>query len=106
MKSKKKLNESTPGYTDRKFGTPLPTLASIQQEFQAKQAAKQVQEEAKPLNEEYVESMGPDFDNGLDLLADAWKDWKRGPMTEPSDIKPAQKEVLNYVTKWLKKNIK
>ncbi len=62
--------------------------------------------EQQQLKEEYVESMGPDFDNGLDLLADAWKDWKNGPMTEPSDIKPAQKELLNYVTKWLKKNIK
>tara|TARA_R110002153_G_scaffold64821_3_gene173704 strand:+ start:62994 stop:63248 length:255 start_codon:yes stop_codon:yes gene_type:complete len=58
------------------------------------------------LTEEYIESMGPDFDNGLDLLADAWKDWKNGPMTEPSDIKPAQKELLNYITKWVKKNIK
>lgn len=62
--------------------------------------------EQQQLKEEYVESMGPDFDNGLDLLADAWKDWKNGPMTEPSDIKPAQKELFNYVTKWLKKNIR
>lgn len=62
--------------------------------------------EQQQLKEEYIESMGPDFDNGLDLLADAWKDWKRGPMTEPSDIKPAQKELFNYITKWLKKNIR
>jgi hypothetical protein len=106
MKSKKKLNENTPGYASRKFGAPLPTLASIQKEFQAKQAVKQVQEEAKPLNEEYIESMGPDFDNGLDLLADAWSTWKKGPMTEPSDIKPAQKEVISYIASWMKKNIK
>ena len=50
--------------------------------------------------------MGPDFDNGLDLIMDAWKDWKNGPMTEPSHIKPAQKEVIKYIASWLKKNIK
>ena len=106
MKSKRKLNESTPGFDNRSFGEPLPTLASIQKEFQAKQAKKQVQEEATSLNEEYVESMGPDFDNGLDLIMDAWKDWKNGPMTEPHHIKPAQKEVIKYITTWLKKHIK
>jgi hypothetical protein len=99
--SKKKLNENTPGYNNRKFGTPLPTLASIQKEFQAKQAAKNV----KPLTEEYIEGMH-DLDDGLALIKDAWISWKRGPMTEPGDIKPAQKELFNYVTKWLKKNIK
>ena len=102
MKSKKKLNESTPGYTDRKFGAPLPTLASIQKEFQAKQ---QVKEEATPLNEEFIEGMR-DLDDGLTLIKDSWLDWKKGPMTEREDIKPAQKELLTYVNGWLKKNIK
>ena len=38
MKLKKILEESNaPGYKDRKFGAPLPTLASIQAAYEAKQ---------------------------------------------------------------------
>lgn len=96
IKLKDMINESTPGYENRKSGDPLPTLEDVQKAYNEKQS----------LNEEYVESMGPDFDNGLDLIMDAWKDWKNGPMTEPSHIKPAQKEVMKYIASWLKKNIK
>tara|TARA_A100001015_G_C15007426_1_gene721387 strand:+ start:1347 stop:1661 length:315 start_codon:yes stop_codon:yes gene_type:complete len=103
--SKKKLNENTPGYKNRAFGAPLPTLASIQKEFQAKQAAKQVKEEAKPLKEQYIEGMY-DLDDGLALIKDAWMGWRKGIETQASDIKPAQKELLNYIAKWLKKNIR
>ena len=43
---------------------------------------------------------------GLTLIKDAWNDWKSGPMTEPSDIRPAQRELMKYVTDFMKKNIK
>ena len=62
-------------------------------------------ENKQPLNEEYVEIMR-DLDEGLSLIKDGWLEWKNGPMTEKSDIRPAQKELLNYVNSWLKKNIK
>ena len=62
-------------------------------------------ESRKQLKEEYVEIMR-DLDKGLALVKDSWLDWKRGPMTEPSDIKPAQKELIGYIAKWIKKNIK
>ena len=58
------------------------------------------------MNEEYVESMGPDFDNGLDLIFDAWKTWKKGPATESHMIKPAAKEVQDYIVSQLKKKLK
>ena len=57
------------------------------------------------LNEEYIEIMDG-LDEGLALIGDAWKNWKNGPMTEKEDIRPAQKELMQYVTGWLKKNIK
>jgi len=38
----KKLLESTPGFKDRKFGDPLPTLASVQKAHQAKQGINEV----------------------------------------------------------------
>lgn len=57
------------------------------------------------LTEEYIEIMDG-LDDGLQLIVDAWKEWKDGPMTEPGDIKPAQKELLSYVERYLKKNIK
>ena len=61
--------------------------------------------EKAPVNEEYIEIMR-DLDEGLMLIKDGWLEWKNGPMTEPSDIKPAQKELMNYIIKWMKKNIK
>ena len=61
--------------------------------------------EQQSLKEEYIEGMY-DLDDGLELIKDAWMGWKKGIETQASDIKPAQKELLNYVNKWLKKNIK
>tara|TARA_Y100000592_G_C5479803_1_gene324598 strand:- start:1533 stop:2819 length:1287 start_codon:yes stop_codon:yes gene_type:complete len=62
-------------------------------------------ESKKQLKEEYIEIM-KDLNKGLALVKDSWLDWKRGPMTEPSDIKPAQKELMSYMAAWMKKNIK
>ena len=46
MKLKKILQESNaPGFKDRKFGAPLPTLASVQAAYEAKQLAEQEDEE-------------------------------------------------------------
>lgn len=57
------------------------------------------------LNEEYIEIMR-DLEEGLMLIKDGWLEWKKGPMTEKEDIKPAQKELMNYIIRWMKKNIK
>ena len=63
------------------------------------------EQDSKPLNEEYIEIMR-DLDEGLSLIKDGWDEWKNGPMTEKEDIKPAQKELMNYVVRWMKKNIR
>ena len=73
--------------------------------FDAHKWLRKNSEEKQPLKEEYIEGMY-DLDDGLDLIKDAWMGWKKGIETQASDIKPAQKELFNYVTKWLKKNIK
>ena len=66
-----------------------------------------IQIDESVVNEEYVESMNSiELDKHLAAIEMLWLDWKRGPMTEPSDIKPAQKEVLNYITNFFKKAIK
>jgi hypothetical protein len=60
-----------------------------------------------PVNEEYIESMNlPVMDKHLDGIKELWLDWKNGPMTEKSDIKPAQKELMSFIASWMKKNIK
>ena len=59
-----------------------------------------------PINEEYVESMGPDFDNGLSLIFDAWDRWKKGPLTDSRMIRPAAKEVTDYILSQLKKRLR
>ena len=97
LKTLKTLKESNaPGFKNRKHGDPLPTLASIQKEYNAKKGKK--------LNEEYVELM--ELEEGLEMIAEEWGRWKSGPMTEKSDIAPARKEVLKFCVAWLKKYIK
>jgi len=69
------------------------------------QKDQNLKEEVQPINEEYIEIMR-DLDEGLLLIKDGWLEWKKGPMTEKEDIKPAQKELMNYIIRWMKKNIK
>jgi hypothetical protein len=59
------------------------------------------------ISEEYVEVMDmPRIANALGEIKQCWDQWKTGPMTEPYDIKPAQKELKSWITNWLKKEIK
>ena len=57
------------------------------------------------INEEYIELM-PGMEEGLEQIVEGWIEWKSGPATEKSDIAPARKELLNFCTAFLKKNIK
>jgi len=59
------------------------------------------------INEEYIESMDSiEIANALGKIKTLWDAWKGGPMTEPSDIKPAQKELKGWMDRWFKQNIK
>ncbi len=58
----------------------------------------------KKVNEEYVEIIN--IDDALEDMKNGWEQWKNGPLTEPSDIRPAAKEFKAYITGWLNKNIK
>jgi hypothetical protein len=61
----------------------------------------------KKVNEEYIESMDSmALDKHLSAIEMQWLDWKRGPLTEPSDIKPAQKELKGFIEDWFKKTIR
>jgi cytidyltransferase-like protein len=59
------------------------------------------------VNEEYIESMDSiEIANALGKIKTLWDTWKGGPMTEPSDIKPAQRELKGWMDRWFKQNIK
>ena len=54
----------------------------------------------------YVESMGPLFDKGVNMLIKAWEEWKMGPMTEPGMVEFAKKDVLTYLeTQFMVENL-
>ena len=57
------------------------------------------------INEEYIELMRG-LEEGLEEIVEGWIEWKSGPATERGDIAPARKELLNFCTTYLKKNIK
>jgi len=50
----------------------------------------------------YVEVMGPDFDQAIEMIQSAWVEWKNGPMTEPEDIPQAKQDILDYISSLLK----
>ncbi|QQO91881.1 hypothetical protein immuto35A_201 [Flavobacterium phage vB_FspM_immuto_3-5A] len=50
----------------------------------------------------YVEVMGPDFDQAIELLQSAWVEWKNGPATEPEDIPQAKQDILGYIASLLR----
>lgn len=59
------------------------------------------------VNEEYIEVMNlPELSNALGKIAELWKEWKNDLLTNPSDIKPAQKELKGWIDRWVKDNIK
>ena len=45
--NKESLNESAPGFENRKFGEPLPTLDSVREEYEASQAEEGSEEESE-----------------------------------------------------------
>ena len=91
------LNESTPGYENRKFGDKLPTLDSVQKAYQAK----------NNINEEYIEVMDmPNLNKHMEAIEKLWKNWKRGPATERKHIRPAAKELKDYLRSWFQDYIK
>jgi NOL1/NOP2/fmu family ribosome biogenesis protein len=53
-------------------------------------------------SEGYVEVMGPDFDQAIELLQSAWKEWKNGRATEPEDIPEAKQDIVDYITSLLR----
>lgn len=56
------------------------------------------------VNEEYIEIIN--IDDALEDMKTGWENWKSGPLTEPSDIRPAAKEFKDYINGWLNKNIR
>ena len=66
-----------------------------------------VTDKKSKVNEEYVEVMNmPELTRALEQIKKQWDEWKRGPLTEPKHVRPAQKELTEYITSWMKKNIK
>lgn len=65
---------------------------------QYNEAGKEKQEAPiSEMNGGYVEAMGPDFDEAVDLLSQAWNQWKNGPATEDEDIELAKADILEYI---------
>ena len=70
--------------------------------WQAKHLTKLLKENTIQEQGGYVEVMGPDFDQAINLLKTAWEEWKNGPATEPTDIPQAKKDILEYIGSLIK----
>lgn len=81
------------------------SLGSIHQD-KITEAVEQTIDESE-VSEEYIESMNSiEIDMHLDAIKELWNDWKKGPMTERSDIAPAGKELTHYILLWMRKTFK
>ena len=59
------------------------------------------------INEDYIEVMDiPVMLKHMMAIEKLWKNWKRGPLTKKSDIKPASKELKDYLRSWFSSKIK
>jgi hypothetical protein len=98
MKLKDLLNENVLGQ--------LPSSKLMKMKWNPITGKKSQVKEDK-INEEYVEVMNmPVLANSLGAIKKEWDKWKNGPLTEPSDIRPAQRELTGWITRWMKQNIK
>ena len=85
----------------------LPGEESVYELLPGGKEDKEEKSNESIINEEYIEVMNlPELSNALGKISELWKEWKNGPMTEPSDIKPAQKELKGWLDRWFKDNIK
>lgn len=71
-------------------------------QWQAKHLVNLLKENTVQESEGYVEVMGPDFDQAIELLQSAWEEWKNGRATEPEDIPQAKQDILEYITSLLR----
>lgn len=45
----------------------------------------------------YIDLMGPDFEDGVNLLGKAWDTWKAGSSTEPEMIDQARQDIITFI---------
>ena len=84
---------------------PAPRVIDSKTKKEFKAIYKSVKE--SKVNEEYVESMNiPALTAALSTIDKQWSEWKNGPMTEPSMIRPAKKELLDFIMANLKKSLR
>ena len=84
---KESLNEGAPGFDNRKFGEPLPTLDSVREEYEASQAEDGSEEESeKESCEKEVEvtiNMDENIDySNLKLFSDINETWANTDVME------------------------
>ena len=98
---KESLNESAPGFYNRKPGEPLPTLDSVREEYEASQAEEESDEESGEKEVEVTINMDEELDVGKGVKDGKYyyiRDKKkndvlhRGPLTAAS----AKKELEHY----------
>lgn len=110
----KTFNKMTPKSIHKFYKTLQDTLTPVKESKQMKNlkslnefSVTEKDEKKESVNEEYIEVMDSiRMANALGELQQIWQQWKNGPATEPSDIRPAQKELKGWIDRWFKDNIK
>jgi len=98
MKLKNLLNENVLG--------KLPSSKLMKMKWNPVTDKKSQVKEDK-LNEEYIEVMDiPNLLKHMHAIEMQWLDWKRGPATEQKHIRPAAKELKDYLRSWFSAKIK
>jgi len=95
------------GAKQKAMGKEAVGLISLPGDNEVYELLSKEDDSNESVNEEYVEVMDPiRMANAMGEIQQAWQQWKTGPLTEPGDIKPAQKELKSWLDRWFKDNIK
>jgi hypothetical protein len=98
MKLKSLLNENVLG--------DLPSSKLMKMKWNPITGKKSQVKEDK-INEEYIEVMDmPNLLKHMMAIEKQWKTWKSGPATERQHIRPAAKELKDYLRSWFSAKIK
>ena len=97
LKNNQLLNENIGGYVDMKPVKEEIGTAMGEEDLGYANRARGLSDDDSDLGGGYIQSFGPKFEEALNLMDEAFIEWRSGPMTRKEDIRPAIIELITHI---------
>jgi hypothetical protein len=97
LKNNQLLNESIGGYVDMKPMKEELGTAMGEEDLGYAKHGGDFSDDDSEFGGGYIQSFGPKFEEALNLMDEAFIEWRSGPMTRKEDIRPAIIELITRV---------